>query len=155
MARTYSQMELKAIVWRNAKRMPNGCREWQRYRSPDGHGQTSTLPVRGTRGTMLAHRLAYVAFRGPVPEGKQLDHVVCDNPACCDPWHVEPSTLVANVMRGNSPHAANARKTCCDHGHEFDEGNTRIDRRGMRQCRTCARLRARRVRREQREGLRD
>lgn len=34
------------------------------------------------------------------------------------------------------------KPTACPHGHQYDEANTRIDRRGVRCCRACARERA-------------
>jgi hypothetical protein len=138
---TYSQMDLKEIIWRNSQRMPNGCREWKLQRSKGGYGRTSSLPACGRVGNMGAHQLAYIAFRGPIPEGKQLDHVICDNPSCCDPWHVEPSTLVENVMRGNSPHAINARKTHCKFGHSLSDAL--LNERGHRRCRECNKARCR------------
>jgi hypothetical protein len=47
----------------------------------------------------LVYRLLYVHFRGEIPEGLVLDHVVCDNPRCVNPWHVEPRTQRENLIR--------------------------------------------------------
>lgn len=46
-----------------------------------------------------AHRLAYLAFRGPIYAGKVLDHVECDCTQCFNPWHVEPVSQRQNMMR--------------------------------------------------------
>jgi hypothetical protein len=55
---------------------------------------------------------------------------------------MEPVTTWENTRRGISLNAVNASKSHCLNGHPFDEANTRIDRRGRRDCRACARVRA-------------
>jgi len=89
----------------------------------------------------LAHRAVYEALVGPIPKGLSLDHL-CRNRACVNPEHLEPVSLVENVMRGVSPHAVNARKTHCAHGHAFTAENTYMVR-GERVCRACGRERSR------------
>lgn len=85
------------------------------------------------------HRLAYELWRGPIPEGLQIDHL-CRNRRCINPWHLEPVTSAVNI--GRSPRAL---ATHCKYGHEFTPENTRRAD-GRRYCRTCAaaRLYARR-----------
>ena len=97
---------------------------------------------------MLAHRLAYEWFVGPIPEGLVLDHL-CRNPRCCNPQHLEAVDHRENCLRGTSPWAQNARKTHCANGHEFTPENTRISR-GARDCRACKRERAARAVEERR-----
>jgi hypothetical protein len=54
-------------------------------------------------------------------------------------------------MRGNSPPAVNARKTCCRHGHPYDDRNTyRPPGRRRRDCRACIRDRVRRYKARER-----
>jgi len=48
-----------------------------------------------------AHRLIYEATHGPVPRGKELDHV-CRVALCINPDHVEPVTHAENVQRGKT-----------------------------------------------------
>lgn len=129
----------------HTRRTASGCLEWQRYRTAKGYGHFGLGPK-----IVAAHRFAYIAFRGPIPEGLVLDHVVCDNPSCVDHWHVEPATNAANVLRSPVAFCAiNARKTHCPKGHPFDEIHTyhRLDGKG-KFCRTCNRERcaARRAR---------
>jgi hypothetical protein len=47
------------------------------------------------------HRVTYEAFRGPIPEGLDLDHL-CRNHACCNPFHLEAVTRRENLMRGDT-----------------------------------------------------
>lgn len=116
----------------------DGCWHWLLWLSPGGYGLAQ---LDGHREG--AHCFAYRAFRGSIPEGKQLDHVVCDQPSCCNPWHVEPRTAAENVLRSTtSPSAINSRKTHCADGHLLAGDNLYVWwRRGrqVRECRTCHR----------------
>lgn len=83
-----------------------------------------------------AHRIAYEAFRGPIPDGLELDHLchnedpacpggpACPHRACVNPWHLEATTSRTNLLRGKGIAAANAGKTMCKNGHPLDEANT-------------------------------
>lgn len=86
-----------------------------------------------------AHRFAYEACIGVIPEGRQLDHL-CRNPSCVRPDHLEIVTPHENTMRGLGPAARNARTTECRRGHPYDEANTYIHR-GRRYCRQCRKRR--------------
>lgn len=134
---------LRERILAGSVRMPNGCREWRGYRNEKGYGK---IKVDGR--LQAAHRVAYEAFRAPIPAGLELDHVVCDNPSCIDWWHTEPSTGLANILRGvTSAGAVNARKTRCKYGHPFAGENLylRTRRNGVteRICLTCQRARGR------------
>jgi hypothetical protein len=92
---------------------------------------------------IAAHRYAYELLRAEIPEGLVLDHL-CRNPACVNPWHLEPVPQAINVARGLS-----AKRSHCPKGHPYDEVNTYITPPGVRDCRACrrdtaARYRARR-----------
>ena len=91
---------------------------------------------------ILAHRLSYQHYKGDIPDDLCVDHL-CRTRSCVNPDHLELVTNVENVMRGNSQHAINARKTHCKHGHEFTQENTGIDKRDRRYCKLCARNRRR------------
>lgn len=85
---------------------------------------------------LRAHVVAWEKVRGPVPEGKQIDHL-CRNRACINPEHLEAVTSRENTLRGFGPTAVNARKTHCPRGHPLSDGNVLVDKRGHRCCRTC------------------
>jgi hypothetical protein len=114
------------------------CWIWTAGLSGRGYGQFS-----GAAGRVKAHRWAYENEHGPVPDGLDLDHL-CHVPACVRPSHLEPVTRSENLRRGYAAMAslgqARERPTHCKRGHEFTAENTRIDKRGCRCCRACARI---------------
>lgn len=91
----------------------------------------------------LAHRVMYEGLVGPIPAGLTLDHL-CRNRACCNPEHLEPTTLRENTLRGEAVSAINARKTHCIRGHAFDSANT-YEYKGARHCRACRAMRSKRA----------
>ena len=111
--------------------LPKPCREWQRGTFNSGYGRVWYQST-----WHLVHRLLYETFVGPIPEGKELDHI-CQNKLCCEPTHLEPVSHRENVRRGDSVPAWNARKTHCSRGHLFDEANTRYRSGINRVCRKC------------------
>lgn len=122
-----------------SKVVPTGfCWEWTgRTQKRTGHGRFS--PTHST--TIGAHRFAYELLVGPVPDGQQLDHL-CRNPPCVNPDHLEPVTARENVLRGFGITADQSRRIRCPAGHEYTPENTRVSKRGFRNCRACARVRA-------------
>lgn len=115
------------VIWKD-----DGCWQWK---------GASTRAGYGAYGSRLAHRLVWVYFRGPIPDGLELDHL-CRNRACVSPDHLEPVTHSQNVARIPKRISHNAAKTSCKRGHEFSTENTWIAKDGSRHCRTCNRLRA-------------
>ncbi len=102
----------------------------------------------GQRKTRTAHRYAYEALVGPIPDGMTLDHL-CRTRPCLNPDHLEICSLSENVRRAQAgraklrPKPQKVRKerqprTHCRQGHPFSGDNLYVvPGRGQRTCRTC------------------
>lgn len=85
------------------------------------------------------HRVIWEHYRGPIPDGLQLDHL-CRQRDCCELTHLEPVTARENLLRSPITHASvNAAKTHCPRGHAYDTKNTYVSSRGLRHCKACLR----------------
>lgn len=67
------------------------CWEWQAYRKPKGYGQTKFNGV-----TCKSARLAFMLFYGQMPDKLHVLHR-CDNPPCCNPFHLWLGTNEENM----------------------------------------------------------
>ena len=122
---------------------PGECWLWLGRASNMGYGYISEGGSNGSSGrNLLAHRVAYEFFIGPIPGGLVLDHL-CSTPLCVNPAHLDPVTQQENTRRTveRGLHR-NTRKTHCKRGHEFTPENTRVRPGGTRECRACAHDRA-------------
>ena len=72
-----------------------GCWEWNRARIPKGYGCVFDPRTGTNRGV---HVVAYELSRGlpPQPHGFVVRHLVCDNPPCGNPEHLEGGTTADN-----------------------------------------------------------
>lgn len=140
--------------WENTKKSDQ-CWTWNGPVQTAGYGRIHRV---GT--DTLAHRFSYMAHRGNIPRGLDVDHQchtsencpggrACVHRRCVNPDHLKAVTRKVNLNRGIHP---NSRKTHCPANHEFTEENTFRYRNGRRGCRTCMRnqgrenMRARRAR---------
>jgi hypothetical protein len=110
------------------------CWLWTGAKTHDGYGNIGV----GKYKRFAAHRITYQMFRGPIPEGLQLDHL-CRVRHCVNPFHLEAVTCRENILRGEGVCARHARRTHCKHGHELAGDNLRVALDGERICRTCHR----------------
>ena len=134
---------------RLAKPQADGCWLWTGEGNSDGYGM---FKAASGAQRMLAHKWAYLAYVGPVPDGLQLDHKChtedlscaggkeCRHRRCVNPAHLEPVTPSENTLRQR--HFGRS-KTECPKGHPYTGDNliTGVD--GRRRCRECDRARKR------------
>lgn len=128
---------------------PTECWPWKGKPNDQGYSYTYY------EGSLhSAHRLAYTAVNGPIPDGLVLDHTChndsgcdlsrdCPHRSCCNPAHLEAVTQAVNNARGQV--SKRPVPTHCPKGHEYNEINTRVsvNKKGItiRNCRPCERVR--------------
>ena len=117
-----------------------GCWIWIAKINKDGRGQVK-IRINGKWTSDLAHREVYKVYRGPIPNGTELDHL-CRVPCCVNPWHLEPVTHKVNSQRGMGTWPMNPRRTHCKRGHLLLEANL-VHYEGRNRCRLCCNLRKR------------
>lgn len=103
-----------------------GCHVWLGAIQSKGYGSVGD----GQGGTTLAHRMAWVAQHGPIPNGLTIDHL-CFNKRCVNVEHMELVTPAENIAR------AKRMKAYCPLGHEYTPENTYRNGAGHRYCREC------------------
>lgn len=113
---------------------PQGCWLWT------GAANRYGIYAPKTGVTELAHRLAFMLWKGPIPEGLEIDHR-CGVSLCVNPDHLKAVTHWENVIRGNGWAGRNAAKTHCKRGHLLAGSNLdpRQMIRGRRVCLECRR----------------
>jgi hypothetical protein len=117
------------------------CWIWDR---PCGRGGRYGA-IRRDWKTLSAHRFVYENYKGPIPDGLQLDHL-CRVTACVNPDHLEPVTQAENIRRSNAWGGINHRKTHCSRGHTLTPDNLVQSKDGGRRCLICHNARSQRRR---------
>ncbi|MEM1354328.1 MAG: HNH endonuclease signature motif containing protein [Planctomycetota bacterium] len=81
----------------------SGCWIWQGCKDQKGYGQ---IKVDGK--ACWVHRIAYAAFKGPIPRGMQIDHK-CGCTSCINPDCLEVVTNQENTRRRDARRRAAAK----------------------------------------------
>lgn len=101
------------------------------------------------RVEQYAHRYVWKTLIGPIPDGREMDHL-CRNRACCNPDHLEPVIHAENIHRSpihimsRISARRNARRIprpFCRRGHPMSGDNLRVLSSGGRVCKACDRRR--------------
>lgn len=106
----------------------DACWLWKKSTASHCYGQTFDGNT-----VVLAHRVAYVLAKGPIPLGMTVDHS-CYVRRCCNPNHLRLLTNLENARNNGA-----SRRTHCPYGHAYDTDNTYVSKKGHRQCRQCSR----------------
>lgn len=81
------QAIIKRFEAKFARRGPDDCWEWHAALTTKGYGQSKIRYQ-----NFLAHRVAYVLYKGPIPDGEGFHGTCllhrCDNPLCINPAHM-------------------------------------------------------------------
>jgi len=102
------------------------CHLWTGPVNSSGYG-TVTLGDR----RLMAHRAAWEAYHGPIPDGHDLDHL-CRRRLCIAPLHLEPVTPGDNQRR-KPTRGRVFRGDVCPMGHPL-AGANRIPGGECRRC---------------------
>lgn len=112
-------------------RIPTDCIVWTAAVNGKGY---ACIGVDGR--SQLAHRVAWEAERGPIPEAMTLDHL-CRVRNCVNVEHLEVVSIAENLAR--RPRAITVGQACRN-GHSILSDQDYYTRRnGVRECRECMR----------------
>lgn len=108
-----------------------GCHIWTGMKVRTGYGLT-----RLDNRWVVPHRAVWEHYKGPIPEGLQIDHM-CGAKLCCNVFHLRVVTAQENSLAPTSSNMAarNARKTKCPNC----AGEYSFWPNGHRYCKPCLR----------------
>lgn len=146
---------LERLLALTTVRSHNECWTWNGSKSKDGYGQFILEARRDRPRVRVApYRYLWEVHNGrKFPTGKEPDHL-CNNRSCVNPGHIEPVTHSENQKRSFArgrkrpgvDYVVRVKPTHCPRGHEYTVENSIRGGVGLLQCRTCDRLRHRRIR---------
>lgn len=136
----FGDPRLPERFWEKVIPTSTGCWQWMAYQNNYGYGQ-----FWWDGKIALAHRIAYQALVGDIPEGEQCDHL-CRNRGCVNPTHLEAVTSAVNTSRGLSGFDG-PTNGLCRRGHDTRlTGGIYIHPDGRRECAVCKQRRNRTAR---------
>lgn len=91
---TATRSPIAARFWAKVAKA-DGCWEWTGSRNARGYGKVSRDHRPGHMD--YAHRVSWEIHFGPVPDGMDVRHFVCDNPPCVRPDHLKIGNRRANM----------------------------------------------------------
>lgn len=123
------------------KTRKTNCTVWIGATNNRGYGLVSI----GEGQIALAHRIAYEAEYGPIPDGLVIDHL-CRVRNCVNPMHLEAVTVGENNRRGRSAKTLTVGDICIN-GHRIDDAEALYKRPNGKttECRQCRSSSAHRV----------
>lgn len=117
-----------------AKTRETNCTVWIGSTNNKGYGLISVNGV-----AKLAHRVAFEAEYGDIPEGMVIDHL-CRVRNCVNPMHLEAVTSRENTRRGRAARTLQVGDTCIN-GHRLaDTSEIYVRDSGATECRHCRRI---------------
>ena len=143
---TCVEVDMWSAIDSRVERVAFGCWEWIGAVDNSGYGVLDASCISavlgwepktrtGKRKQVRAHRVFWVRYREPIPEGMVLDHL-CRNRICVNPEHLRVVTRAVNSTENSlSPTAINKGKTHC--GKCGGELSTVPAPRPQRRCIPC------------------
>jgi HNH endonuclease len=120
--------------WRKVAKTEGGCWIWLASLTGNGYGKFAACAGSRRKKWVQAHRYAYELLKGPIPEGFDLHHAVCETKRCVNPDHTVPLSH-SEHCKISAQNLTN--KTHCPKGHPYAGENLYLTRNGFRQCRKC------------------